>query len=340
MLEAKLKEIKELAVKAFEQAQDSKALYDEKVRFLGKKGSFSEVMKEMGKLSSEDRPKFGKLVNEIKSELEKIYTLQEANLKTKELNVKLNAEKLDMTLPGPKFNLGAKHPINKVIDDIVDIFSRIGFSVRLGPLIEQDRYNFEALNIPKDHPARDMQDTFYIDEHHVLRTQTSPIQIHSLENEKPPLRILGPGTVFRSDHDVSHLPMFHQIEGILVDRKVSMADLKGIIAYFNREFFGQSVNTRLRPSFFPFTEPSAEVDCTCTVCSGEGCRMCSHTGWVEVFGCGLVHPNVIKEAGLNPDEWQGLAFGMGIERLAIIKYGIEDIRLLVENDTRFLEQFK
>lgn len=339
MLQEKLEEIKKQAVEAFGSANDTKALYDEKVKFLGKSGSFSGVMKEMGKLSKEERPAFGKLVNEIKKELEEKYQEKFSELETAELNTKLEDERIDMSLPGPEFSIGNKHPINMVIDEIVDIFSRIGFSVRLGPLIEKDRYNFEALNIPKDHPARDMQDTFYIDETHVLRTQTSPIQIHSLENEDLPLRILGPGAVFRSDYDVSHLPMFHQIEGILVDKEVSMADLKGILGFFAKEFFGKDVKIRLRPSFFPFTEPSAEVDCSCALCDGKGCRMCGHTGWVEVAGCGLVHPNVFKEAGIDPDKWQGLAFGMGIERMAVVKYGVEDIRLFNENDTEFLSQF-
>ena len=252
MLQEKLDEIKKQAVEAFSAAVETKALYDQKVQFLGKSGSFSLLMKEMGKLAKEERPSFGKLVNEVKAELELLYQKQWAELETKELNAKLESERIDMSLPGPNKFLGKKHPIPMVIDEITDIFSRIGFSVRLGPLIEKDRYNFEALNIPKDHPARDMQDTFYIDETHVLRTQTSPIQIHSLESESLPLRVLGPGAVFRSDYDVSHLPMFHQIEGILVDKEVSMADLKGILAFFAKEFFGEDVKIRLRPSFFFF----------------------------------------------------------------------------------------
>ena len=339
MLQSKLEEIKKQAVEAFSGADSTKSLYDQKVQFLGKSGSFSGLMKEMGKLSKEERPAFGKLVNEVKSELENLYQSQFTKLESKELNAKLESERIDMTLPGDSIQLGKKHPINMVIDEITEIFSRSGFSVRLGPLIEKDRYNFEALNIPKDHPAREMQDTFYIDETHVLRTQTSPIQIHSLETEELPLRVLGPGAVFRSDYDVSHLPMFHQIEGILVDKEVSMADLKGILAFFAKEFFGKNVKIRLRPSFFPFTEPSAEVDCSCALCDGKGCRMCGHTGWVEVAGCGLVHPNVFKEAGIDPEKWQGLAFGMGVERMAVVKYGVEDIRLFNENDVEFLEQF-
>ncbi|MAF90756.1 MAG: phenylalanine--tRNA ligase subunit alpha [Bdellovibrionaceae bacterium] len=339
MLQDKLQAIREEAVAAFKAATSSKDLYDQKVKYLGKKGSFSELMKEMGKLSKDERPKFGQLVNEVKNTLEDLFKELTDALKEKELNASLEDERIDMSLPGNRMRLGKKHPINMVIDELVDIFSRIGFSVRLGPLIERDRYNFEALNIPADHPARDMQDTFYIDEQHVLRTQTSPIQIHSLENESLPLRVLGPGAVFRSDYDVSHLPMFHQIEGILVDKEVSMADLKGILAYFAKEFFGPNVKIRLRPSFFPFTEPSAEVDCSCAVCDAKGCRMCGHTGWIEVAGCGLVHPNVFKEAGLDAEKWQGLAFGMGIERLAVVKYGVRDIRLFNENDMDFLGQF-
>ncbi|MFK8136750.1 MAG: phenylalanine--tRNA ligase subunit alpha [Bdellovibrionales bacterium] len=339
MLQEKLNEIKESALAAFEAANSSKELYEQKVKFLGKSGSFSSLMKEMGKLTKEERPAFGKTVNLVKQELEAYYQTQEIHFKTLEMNQLLEKERLDMSLPGHPVEIGKKHPVNMVIDELVEIFSRIGFSVRLGPLIEKDRYNFEALNIPADHPARDMQDTFYIDKTHVLRTQTSPIQIHSLEGEELPLRVLGPGAVFRSDYDVSHLPMFHQIEGILVDKEVSMADLKGILAFFAKEFFGENVKVRLRPSFFPFTEPSAEVDCSCPVCDAKGCRMCSHTGWIEVAGCGLVHPNVFKEAGVDAQKWQGLAFGMGVERLAVVKYGVEDIRLFNENDVNFLNQF-
>jgi phenylalanyl-tRNA synthetase alpha chain len=250
------------------------------------------------------------------------------------------SEELDLTLPGLSKPRGSEHPVSRVIFEISSIMSRLGYSLRQGPLIEKDYYNFEALNIPANHPARDMQDTFFVDPTHVLRTHTSPIQIHSLENEKPPLRIIGVGPVFRCDSDISHLPHFHQIEGMCVDHKVSMADLKGTISFFVKEFFGASLKTRFRPSFFPFTEPSAEVDCTCPICLGKGCSLCKHSGWIEIGGCGLINPKVFEHAGVHYPEWQGFAFGFGIERMAIIKYGIEDIRLFPENDVRFLRQFE
>jgi phenylalanyl-tRNA synthetase alpha chain len=339
MSAALLEEIREQALKAFASARTSEALYQAKIQFLGKSGALSGVMKDMKNLSAEERPLFGKKVNEVKQQIEARYDEFERDLKSKELDDKINREKVDMTLPGPQLSKSSQHPVEMVIEEFSRIFSKLGYSVRLGPLIENDFYNFEALNIPKDHPARDMQDTFYIDEEHILRTQTSPIQIRTLQNEKPPLRILAPGSVFRCDYDISHLPMFHQVEGLLVEEKVSMADLKGTLAVFNREFFGKDVKTRFRPSFFPFTEPSAEVDCSCLLCASKGCRMCGFSGWVEMGGCGLVHPNVLKAAGVDPAKWQGFAFGMGVERLAVMKYGVEDIRLFVENDLRFLGQF-
>lgn len=339
MLDDKLKELQDLAEKELRAALGSKNLYDVKVKYLGKQGSFTTLMKEMGQLPKEDRPVFGQKCNAVKDALEALYTTLENSIKAKELAQKLMSEKIDIGLPGSPVSLGSIHPLTRVLEDVISIFNRLGFSVRTGPLVEKDHYNFEALNIPKDHPARDMQDTFYIDDTYVLRTQTSPIQIHSLETETLPLRILGPGAVFRVDADATHAPMFHQIEGMLIDKKVSMTDLKGMLSHFNKEFFGDRVKTRLRPSFFPFTEPSAEVDCSCPVCMGEGCRLCGHSGWIEVAGCGLVHPNVLKQAGIDPNEWQGFAFGMGIERLCMVKYGINDIRLFTENDTRFLEQF-
>ncbi len=339
MLKEKIEEIQGQALLAFAKANSSKDLYELKVQFLGKQGSFSLVMKDMGKLSAEERPLFGKLVNEVKTALEAKYLEREDELRRKELDERLMNETIDLTLPGPEAETGSTHPIALVVDEIVSILARLGYSVRTGPLIEKDRYNFEALNIPKDHPARDMQDTFYIDPTHVLRTHTSPIQIHTLETEKPPLRILGVGPVFRCDSDVSHSPNFHQIEGMMVDSKVSMADLKGTISFFVREFFGKDLKTRFRPSFFPFTEPSAEVDCSCPLCLGKGCRMCGHSGWVEIGGSGLINPNVFHHAGVEYPKWKGFAFGFGIERMAIIKYGIDDIRLFSENDVRFLKQF-
>ena len=340
MLIEKLEKIKEEANKAISQAKTSDALYQVKVQFFGKQGSLSLLMKELGGLPKEERPEFGKKVNIVRGQLQDQYDKSEHKLKTEELNVKLVQETLDLSLPGPSSERGATHPIPRVIDEIVDILSRIGFSVRSGSMIESDHYNFSALNIPENHPARDMQDTFYVEGGAVLRTHTSPVQIHTMENEKPPIRVLAPGGVFRCDSDASHSPNFHQIEALLVDKNVSMADLKGTISFFVKAFFGPEIKTRFRPSFFPFTEPSAEVDCSCPLCKGKGCRMCSQTGWIEIGGSGLVHPNVLSQAGINPDEWQGFAFGFGIERMAIIKYGITDIRLFVENDLRFLRQFE
>ncbi len=339
MYQDKIQAIQKQAISDFNQAGTIKELYDCKVKYLGKNGLLSLLLKEMGDVPKEQRPQIGKWMNEAKTQLESAYQEKEIALKQKELESKLFSEKVDLTLPGTNVSRGSFHPVTSIIREVTDILSRLGFSVRLGPLIEPDRYNFEALNIPKDHPARDMQDTFYIDVNHVLRTHTSPVQIRTMENEKPPIRIVAPGAVFRCDSDQSHLPQFHQIEGLLIDRKVSMADLKGTIAYFMRELFGSKTKVRLRPSFFPFTEPSAEFDCTCSKCSGKGCTLCKHTGWMEMGGCGLVHPEVFRQCNIPYPEWQGFAFGFGIERMAMIKYGIDDIRLLVEHDLRFLGQF-
>jgi len=327
------------AALAFKGAQNSQALYEAKTHFLGKQGPLTELMKQMATLPKEEKPAFGKMVNELKGRLEDVYQSREQELKNKELGEKIGKETLDLTLPGLQRARGSDHPIALVIEEVVEILGRIGYSVRTGPQIEKDWYNFEALNIPADHPSRDMQDTFYIDQNWVLRTHTSPIQIRTMENEKPPLRVLAPGSVFRCDSDISHSPNFHQIEGLLIDKKVSMADLKGTIAYFMKELFGQAVKVRFRPSFFPFTEPSAEFDCSCPICKGKGCRMCKQSGWIEIGGCGLVNPKVLGFVKLDPNEWQGFAFGFGIERMAIIKYGIDDIRSFYENDMRFLRQF-
>lgn len=339
MSQAKLDTIKDDALTQFKAAPNSKALYDLKVQFLGKNGSLTEIMKEMANLPKEEKPLFGKKVNEVKSLLEQVYIEAEEALKKSEIEGKMAKEELDLTLPGYTRPAGNQHPVYKVTEEIFAIMARIGYSVRTGPLIEKDYYNFEALNIPADHPARDMQDTFFIDPTHVLRTHTSPIQIHSLESEKPPLRIIGTGPVFRCDSDISHLPNFHQIEGMCVDRKVSMADLKGTISFFVREFFGAGLKTRFRPSFFPFTEPSAEVDCSCPICKGKGCSLCKQSGWIEIGGCGLINPKVFHHAKISYPDWQGFAFGFGIERMGIIKYGIDDIRLFPENDVRFVRQF-
>jgi len=322
-----------------EDASDLQKLYDVKVGFTGKQGFLSEIMREMGKLPKEEKPQFGKEVNRAKAEFESAYGAREERLKSAELNAKVASERIDVSLPGLHLEAGAKHPIQMVMDEAVAILSRLGYTVRTGPQIEKDWYNFEALNIPPDHPARDMQDTFYIDGDHVLRTHTSPIQIHTLLSEKPPFRALAPGSVYRKDSDISHSPNFHQIEGLLVDHEVSMADLKGTITFLLGEMFGSAVKVRFRPSFFPFTEPSAEFDCSCPVCNAKGCRLCKQTGWIEIGGSGLVNPRVFEAVKLDPKVWQGFAFGFGIERMAIIKYGIDDIRLFFENDARFSRQF-
>ena len=331
--------IRDEALKAFETATNTQELYNFKVKYLGKSGALTEVMKLMATLSKEEKPAFGQVVNQIKSLLEEKYSQIEALLKNKEIDALMLNEKIDLSFPVAGREQGKEHPVHRVTNEIFSIMARLGYSLRTGALIEKDYYNFEALNIPPHHPARDMQDTFFVDDSHVLRTHTSPIQIHSLENEKPPLRIIGTGPVFRCDSDVSHLPNFHQIEGMCVDEKVSMSDLKGTISFFVREFFGPDLQTRFRPSFFPFTEPSAEVDCSCPICKGKGCAMCKQTGWIEIGGCGLINPKVFERAKVEYPKWQGFAFGFGVERMAIIKYGVDDIRLFPANDVRFLKQF-
>ncbi len=338
-VQTQLSSIKDSAVKDFTKAESTAELYNFKVQYLGKSGTLTEAMKLMAALPKEEKPLFGKLVNEVKAELETLYSEQEKKIKNKEIDAKMKNEKLDLSFASASLERGHEHPIFKVTNEIVAIMSRLGYSLRTGPLIEKDYYNFEALNIPPNHPARDMQDTFFVDDTHVLRTHTSPIQIHSLENEKPPLRIIGTGSVFRCDSDISHLPNFHQIEGMCVDEKVSMADLKGTISFFVKEFFGTNLKTRFRPSFFPFTEPSAEVDCSCPLCKGQGCSLCKQSGWIEIGGCGLINPRVFEHAKIKYPDWQGFAFGFGIERMAIIKYGIDDIRHFPKNDIRFLNQF-
>ena len=339
MSQAQLTQIKENALKSFLSAQSSQELYSFKVQFLGKSGALTEAMKLMASLPKEEKPLFGKQVNEVKGELEAAYEKAESHLKNKEIDAKMLNEKLDLSFSTATREVGKEHPIHKVTNEIFAIMARLGYSLRTGPLIEKDYYNFEALNIPPNHPARDMQDTFFVDDTHVLRTHTSPIQIHSLENEKPPLRIIGTGPVFRVDSDISHLPNFHQIEGMCVDEKVSMSDLKGTISFFVREFFGEGLKTRFRPSFFPFTEPSAEVDCSCPICKGPGCSLCKQSGWIEIGGCGLINPKVFENAKVEYPKWQGFAFGFGVERMAIIKYGVDDIRHFPANDVRFLKQF-
>jgi len=325
------------ALKALENADDEKKLNELRIIYLGKKGSITLCLKKVGTLSPEERPEFGQLVNKIKKIVEDGISNKKEELKRKPL--KNQKDFFDPTLPGERPPMGALHPITQVMDEMVSIFTFMGFEVVEGPEIESDYYNFEALNIPKDHPARDMQDTFYISDDVVLRTHTSPVQIRTMEKEKPPIRIIAPGKVYRCDSDISHTPMFHQIEGLMVDEEISFSHLKGILEIFIHEIFGKNRALRFRPSFFPFTEPSAEVDVQCLLCKGRGCRVCSNSGWLEILGAGMVDPEVFKSVNYDSEKWTGFAFGMGVERIAMLKYGIDDIRLFFENDLRFLKQF-
>jgi phenylalanyl-tRNA synthetase alpha chain len=315
-------------------------LQDAKVRFLGKKGVMTSIMKGMGQLSSEERPILGALANRIKEELESLYEERAECVRAAELEHRLTSERVDVTLPGRRHATGSKHPITLVTEEINGIFSSLGFGVAEGPEIEMDFYNFAALNMPKNHPARDMQDTFYVTEDVVLRTHTSPVQIRTMLKQAPPVRVIAPGTVYRRDSDLTHTPMFHQIEGFLVDRDITFGDLKGVLTTFISQFFGKGTGVRFRPSFFPFTEPSAEVDIQCVICAGAGCRVCKNSGWLEILGSGMIDPEVFKAVNYDHEKYSGFAFGMGIERIAMLKYGVNDLRLFFENDLRFLHQFK
>ena len=335
----KLNTIEMEAVQAASGVATEAELQQVRARYLGRKGEITAVMKGMGQLSAEERPLIGALANEVKDRLEVAFAERLTALRQELMQQKLASERLDVTLPGRRQMRGTKHPITQVTEEIVEIFAALGFGVAEGPEVEKDFYNFEALNIPKDHPARDMQDTFYVSDDVVLRTHTSPVQIRTMLAHKPPVRVIAPGTVYRRDSDLTHSPMFHQIEGFLVDRQVSFGDLKGILTTFVTEFFGQGIDVRFRPSFFPFTEPSAEVDIQCVICGGSGCRVCSQTGWLEILGSGMIDPEVFKFVDYDPDVYSGFAFGMGIERIAMLKYGVNDLRLFFENDMRFLRQF-
>ena len=315
---------------------DPKAFELARVRFLGRKGELAQLFKELGKVSEHERREAGRLLNEAKSRLETLFS--EALDKRRELDA-ARRESIDVSVPGRRPPAGRLHPITQTATEICRIFNWLGFETVEGPEIELDYYNFEALNIPKDHPARDMQDTFYISEDVVLRTHTSPIQVRTMEKRKPPVRVIAPGRTYRRDSDVTHTPMFHQVEGLMVGKGISFGDLKGILTTFVHQMFGPSVGLRFRPSFFPFTEPSAEVDIECVMCRGKGCRVCKGTGWLEILGSGMVDPEVYKYVGYDPEEITGFAFGMGIERIAMLKFGIDDLRLFFENDLRFLKQF-
>lgn len=338
-MQNKVQDIRKNALDACGQARTVQELNEAKVKFLGKKGELTLVLRSMGQLSNEERPLFGKLVNEIRDELELAWEQREQELSHAEEEQRLLTESLDITLPGRAFSRGTIHPITRIINETKAIFMEMGYEIVEGPEIEWDYYNFEALNIPPDHPARDMQDTFFITKDLLLRSQTSPVQIHTMERKQPPIRILAPGKVYRADSDITHSPMFHQIEGLVVDRGITFADLKGTLQLFAERMFGSHTKIRLRPSYFPFTEPSAEVDVSCIMCAGQGCRVCKDTGWLEILGSGMVDPRVLEKVGYDPNEVTGFAFGVGVERMAMLKYGINDIRLLFDNDVRFLEQF-
>jgi phenylalanyl-tRNA synthetase alpha chain len=321
-------------------ANDAAAVEELRVKYLGKSGLLTEQLKRLGGLPPEQRPLVGKWVNEAKENLTAKLTARKHELELSTRNAQLAREVIDVTLPGRGTRQGGLHPVTRTLDRLEALFRGMGFSVADGPEIEDDFHNFEALNIPANHPSRAMHDTFYFDAHTLLRTHTSPVQVRYMEAHKPPLRIIAPGRVFRCDSDVTHTPMFHQIEGLMVDENVSFADLKGILADFLEQFFEASLKVRFRPSYFPFTEPSAEVDISCVICGAKGCRVCKNTGWLEVLGCGMVHPEVFRHVGIDAEHWTGFAFGVGVERLAMLRYGVSDLRLFYENDLRFLQQFR
>ncbi len=334
-----LAELTSEALKLVAGANDLPALDALRVEYLGKKGQITAQLKTLGKLSAEERPAAGAKINEAKVQVQDAINARREALESAAINARLASEALDVTLPGRASESGNLHPVTRTLNRIEDIFTRAGYSVEQGPEVEDDFHNFEALNIPSHHPARAMHDTFYVDDHHVLRTHTSPVQIRTMLNRKGPLKVICPGRVYRCDSDLTHTPMFHQVEGLVVDSDVSFADLKGVVAQFLRTFFEADVPVRFRPSYFPFTEPSAEMDIQCTHCQGKGCRICKKTGWLEVGGCGMVHPNVFKACDMDPETVSGFAFGMGVERLAMLRYGINDLRMFFENDLEFLQQF-
>lgn len=339
-MQAELEQIVERAQQAVEAATDLNALEQLRVHYLGKKGELTERMKSLGKLPAEERPEAGQAINRAKGAVQQALEARRGALREAELNARLAAETIDVTLPARGQAGGGLHPVTRTLERIEQLFVGLGFEVQDGPEIEDDYHNFEALNIPESHPARAMHDTFYFDSHTVLRTHTSPVQIRVMEERQPPLRVIAPGRVYRCDSDLTHTPMFHQVEGFLVDEEVSFANLKWILDEFLRNFFEQDLKVRFRPSYFPFTEPSAEADVQCVECGGKGCRVCSHTGWLEVLGCGMVHPQVLRNVGIDTERFTGFAFGMGVERLAMLRYGVNDLRLFFENDLRFLQQFR
>ena len=334
-----LEKIRNETVISISQASTEKAISEIRVKVLGKKGSLTQLLKRLGTLPEADRREIGKRANQVKEDLEGKIEEALLQIEERERREALEREKIDVTLPGRRIPIGKRHPLTQILDEIIDIFSRLGFEVVEGPEVELDYYNFEALNIPKGHPAREMQATFFISEDVVLRTHTSPMQVRVMEKKRPPVRMICPGAVYRCDSDPTHSPMFHQVEGLLVDKGITFADLKGVLTVFVHQMFGKETKLRFRPSFFPFTEPSAEIDIECFICGGKGCGVCSNTGWLEILGSGMVDPAVYKFVNYDPEEVTGFAFGMGIERIAMLKFGIHDIRLFFTNDLRFLKQF-
>ena len=339
-MKEQLEAIRDRAVRELSQADGQQVLENLRVKYLGKKGELTSILKQMGKLSAEERPAVGQLANRIRSLIEQDLEKRAGELKAEEMKRRLEREKLDVTLPGVHRELGVRHPLTIVLDELKEIFVGMGFRIVEGPEVEYDYYNFEALNMPKNHPARDTQDTFYINDNILLRTQTSPVQVRVMEKQKPPIRIISPGRVYRSDAvDATHSPLFHQIEGLVVDKGITFANLKGTLETFVKRLYGEDSVVRFRPHHFPFTEPSAEVDVQCFSCHGEGCRLCKGEGWIEILGCGMVHPKVLSNCGIDPEEYSGFAFGMGLERIVMRRYSIDDLRLFYENDVRFLKQF-
>lgn len=339
-MEQKLKKIVDEALKQISDSKELEKLNEIKVAFLGKKGELTSVLKSMKDVAPEDRPKVGQLVNDARSEIEKVLEEKKTAFAKKQREEKIKSETIDVTLPAKKPMVGHRHPNAIALDEVERIFVGMGYEVVEGPEVEHDYYNFEALNIPANHPAKDEQDTFYVNSNILLRTQTSPVQVRVMEEGKLPIRMIAPGRVFRSDEvDATHSPSFHQIEGLLIDKNITFADLKGTLAEFAKELFGEETKVKFRPHHFPFTEPSAEVDVTCFKCGGDGCRFCKGSGWIEILGCGMVHPHVLEMSGIDPNEYTGFAFGVGLERIALLKYEIDDMRLLYENDIRFLKQF-
>ena len=339
-MKEEIAKLKETSIEEIKRCDKQEELNNLKIKYLGKKGELTKILRTMGSLSPEERPAVGSLVNEIRDELNNLIEEKEKEFKKQEILRKLETENIDVTEPSKKNDIGSLHPITQTIQEVEEIFLGMGYEIADGPEVEKAIYNFDKLNTPPDHPARDIQDTFYITDDIVLRSQTSPVQARVMENKKPPIKIICPGAVYRSDSvDATHSPVFHQVEGLVVDKKISMTDLKGTLEMFAKKCLGENTKIRFRPHHFPFTEPSAEADVSCFVCGGKGCRVCKGEGWIELLGCGMVHPNVLRNCGIDPEEYSGFAFGFGVERIAMAKFGIDDMRLLFENDVRFLKQF-